>query len=73
MVSQNLQIFLKQLLTAVSFSNLKIGGLSKLLNGSLSQTLKKALGKTDPRNLPLCEHAPSQSELNLFCFYRLGI
>ena len=31
------------LLTAVSFTNLKIGGLSKLLIGSLGLTLKKTL------------------------------
>ena len=40
-VSQNFWLKLKQLLTAVSSTNLKIGGLSKLLDGYASQTLKK--------------------------------
>ena len=33
-------VLLKRLLAAVSFTNLKTGGLSKLLNGSSSQTFK---------------------------------
>ena len=48
MVSQNCSLkicifSLKQLLTAVLRTKLKIGGLSQLLNGSSSQTLKKTL------------------------------
>ena len=35
------KFLLKQSLTAVLFTNLKIGGLSKLLNKSTSQTMKK--------------------------------
>ena len=43
------EFLLKRLLTAVSFAYyLKIGGLSKLLNGSSSQTLKK-LGSSNNR------------------------
>ena len=42
-VSQYLQIFAKTVLTAVSFTNIKSGDLSKLLNDSSSLTLKKTL------------------------------
>ena len=40
-ISQNPQILVEQLLIAASFGNIKGGGLSNVLSGSSSQTLKK--------------------------------
>ena len=60
------KFLLKQLLTAVSFTNLKMGGLSKLLNGFSSQTLKKHL----VRSLLSLRFQPVQICTNITCFLK---